>query len=220
MASQVHSSASLRRVASTIALGAAVVLIVIKLWGWMATDSMALLTSAADAVVDALAATATFCGVRFAQRPADSGHRFGHGKGEALAAFTQAILLAGTAVVLGSESLWRLMFPQPLTAVTLGLWIAVGGIATSGLLAAMQTWVVRRTNSTAIAADRAHYLADVLLNGAVLAALALTRLTGWGRADPAFALVIAGFMIWSAWHVASAASRQLLDHELPEEQRE
>jgi ferrous-iron efflux pump FieF len=59
----------------------------------------------------------------------------------------------------------------------------------------MQTWVVRRTNSTAIAADRAHYLADVLLNGAVLAALALTRLSGWGRADPAFALVIAGFMI-------------------------
>jgi ferrous-iron efflux pump FieF len=220
MTSQVHSSASLRRVASSIALGAALVLIVVKLWGWMATDSMALLTSAADAVVDALAATATFCGVRFAQRPADSGHRFGHGKGEALAAFTQAVLLVGTAVVLGSESLWRLIFPQPLTAVTLGLWIAVGGIATSGLLAAMQSWVVRRTNSTAIAADRAHYFADVLLNGAVLAALALTRLTGWGRADPAFALAIAGFMIWSAWCVASAASRQLLDHELPDAQRE
>jgi ferrous-iron efflux pump FieF len=203
-----------------IALGAAVVLIVVKLWGWMATDSMALLTSAADAVVDALAATATFCGVRFAQRPADSGHRFGHGKGEALAAFTQAILLAGTAVVLGSESLWRLIFPQPLTAVTLGLWIAVGGISTSGLLAAMQTWVVRRTDSTAIAADRAHYLADVLLNGAVLAALGLTRMTGWGRADSVFALAIAGLMIWSAWQVASAASRQLLDHELPEEQRD
>ena len=72
MKSQVHSDAALRRLASTIVLGAAVVLIVAKLWGWLATGSVALLTSAADAVVDALAAMATFFGVRFAQRPADS----------------------------------------------------------------------------------------------------------------------------------------------------
>ena len=215
-----HSDAALRRLASAVALGAAVVLIVLKLWGWMATGSVALLTSAADAVVDALAATATFFGVRFAQHPADSEHRFGHGKGEALAAFTQAILLAGTAVVLAAQSCWRLIYPQPLTAVTLGLWVAVGGLATSSLLAAMQTWVVRRTGSTAIAADRTHYLMDVVLNGAVLAALALTRATGWERADPIFALVITGYMIRAARQVGLTASRQLLDQELPDEQRE
>src|SRR6202049_2892800 len=186
----------------------------------MATDSVALLTSAADAVVDALAAMATFFGVRFAQRPADSMHRFGHGKGEALAAFTQAILLSSTAIVLAAQSLWRLIYPQPLTAITLGVWIAVGGLAISSLLAAMQTWVVRRTGSTAIAADRTHYLMDAVLNGAVLAALALTSVTGWERADPTAALIIAGCMIAGAWRVAEPASRQLLDHELPRKQRE
>jgi ferrous-iron efflux pump FieF len=214
------TDATLRRLASAIVLGVAVSLIVVKLWGWMATGSVALLTSAADAVVDALAATATFFGVRFAQHPADSEHRFGHGKGEALAAFTQAILLASTAVVLAAQSFWRLIYPQPLTAVTLGLWIAAGGLAISSLLAAMQTWVVRRTGSTAIAADRTHYLNDALLNGAVLAALLLTRFTGWERADPVFALVITGYMIKGARQVAAAASRQLLDQELPDEQRE
>jgi ferrous-iron efflux pump FieF len=220
MMSQVDSDVSLRRLASAIALGAAVVLIVAKLWGWMATDSVALLTSAADAVVDALAATATFFGVRFAQHPPDSEHRFGHGKGEALAAFTQAILLASTATVLAAESVWRLIYPQQLSAITLGIWIAVGGLATSSLLAAMQTWVVRRTGSTAIAADRAHYLMDAALNGAVLMALALTSVTGWERADPVSALIIAGCMIAGARRVAKTASRQLLDHELPHEQRE
>jgi len=214
-----NTDAALRRLASAVVLGTALALIVIKLWGWMATGSVALLTSAADAVVDALAAMATFFGVRFAQHPADSEHRFGHGKGEALAAFTQAILLASTAVVLAAQSLWRLIYPQPLTAVTLGLWIAAGGLAISGLLAAMQTWVVRRTGSTAIAADRMHYLTDALLNGAVFAALVLTRVTGWERADPAFALLITGCMIKGAYHVAVSASRQLLDHELPDEQR-
>jgi cation diffusion facilitator family transporter len=218
--SQAHSDVSLRRLASAIALGAAVVLIVAKLWGWMATDSVALLTSAADAVVDALAATATFFGVRFAQHPADLEHRFGHGKGEALAAFTQAILLASTAAVLAVQSVWRVIYPQQLTAISLGIWIAVGGLATSSLLAAMQTYVVRRTGSTAIAADRAHYLMDAMLNGAVLIALVLTRVTGWERADPTAALIIASYMIAGAWRVGETASRQLLDHELPLEQRE
>jgi ferrous-iron efflux pump FieF len=218
--SPVDSDVPLRRLASAIALGAAVVLIVAKLWGWMATDSVALLTSAADAVVDALAATATFFGVRFAQHPADSEHRFGHGKGEALAAFTQAILLASAATVLAAQSLWRLIYPQSLSAIALGIWIAVGGLATSGLLATMQTWVVRRTGSTAIAADRAHYLMDAVLNGTILIALALTSMTGWKRADPTSALIIAGYMIASARRVAEVASRQLLDQELPHEQRE
>ena len=84
----------------------------------------------------------------------------------------------------------------------------------------MQTWVVRRTGSTAIAADRAHYLMDAVLNGAVLVALALASMTGWERADPLAALIIAGCMIAGARRIAETASRQLLDHELPHEHRE
>src|ERR1700692_2234292 len=142
-----NTDAALRRLASAVVLGVAVALIVVKFWGWTATGSVALLTSAADAVVDALAAMATFFGVRFAQHPADSEHRFGHGKGEALAAFTQAVLLASAAVVLAAQSLWRLVYPQPLAAVTLGLWIAAGGLAISSLLAALPRWGRGRTGS-------------------------------------------------------------------------
>jgi cation diffusion facilitator family transporter len=220
MTGSAAAGAPLRRMASGIALLAATVLIVVKLWGWLETDSVALLTSAADAVVDMLAALATFFGVRFAQQPADLEHRFGHGKGESLAAFTQAVLLGSTAIVLAAQSCWRLIYPQPLTDLTLGLWIAVAGLVISSALAAMQGWVVRRTGSTAIAADRTHYLSDALLNAAVLAALALTRVTGWERADPAFAFLIAAYMILSARHVAVAASHQLLDHELSSQERE
>jgi ferrous-iron efflux pump FieF len=76
-----EEDAALRRLASNIVLGAALVLIAAKFWGWMVIDSVALLTSAADGVADALAAAATFFGVRFAQRPADSMHRYGHDVG-------------------------------------------------------------------------------------------------------------------------------------------
>jgi cation diffusion facilitator family transporter len=176
---------------------------------------MALLTSAADAVVDMLAAVATFFGVRLAQQPEDSGHRFGHGKAEALAAYTQAVLLSAAAVVLAAQSSWRLIFPGPLKELALGAAVAAAGLVISGMLAFMQTYVVRRTGSSAIAADRAHYLTDAALNGAVLVALALTRATGWVFTDSLFALGIAGYMIVSAWRVAVTASGQLLDHELP-----
>jgi ferrous-iron efflux pump FieF len=216
----IHVGSNLRRLASNIVLGAALALIAAKLWGWLATGSVALLTSGADSIVDALAAMATFFGVRFAQRPADSMHRYGHGKGEALAAFTQAILLAGAAMVLAAQSLWRLIYPDPLREIGLGLWIAAGGVVISSLLAVMQTWIVRRTGSTAIAADRAHYLMDVVLNGAVFAALAVTHATGWQRVDPVAALLIACYMIAVAARIARSASTLLLDHELPLELRE
>jgi ferrous-iron efflux pump FieF len=213
-----RADAALRRQASTAVLVAAILMIVVKIWGWMATGSVALLTSAADAMVDLLAAMTTYAGVRFAQQPVDSDHRFGHGKGEALAAFAQAVLLAGTAVVLAAQSVWRLIYPERLAAINLGLWIAAGGLAISGLLVAMQTYVVRRTGSAAIAADRAHYATDVLMNAAVLAAFVLADTYGWLRSDPAIALVIALYMIRTARGVAVEASRQLLDHELPSEQ--
>jgi ferrous-iron efflux pump FieF len=216
----IHLDLNLRRLASSIVLGAALVLIAAKLWGWMATGSVALLASCADSVVDSLAALATFFGIRFAQRPADSMHRYGHGKGEALAAFTQAILLAGAAIVLAGQSFWHLIYPDPLREIGLGLWIGAGSVVISSLLAAMQTWIVRRTGSIAIAADRAHYLLDVALNGAVFAALAVTQATGWQRVDPVVALFIASYMIAVAARIARSASTLLLDHELPLELRE
>ena len=83
----------------------------------------------------------------------------------------------------------------------------------------MQSWAVRKTRSTAIAADRAHYLTDIAVNAAVLIALGLTHWTGWTRADPAFALAISGYMLWNADAIASEALRQLLDRELPSEDR-
>jgi cation diffusion facilitator family transporter len=87
-------------------------------------------------------------------------------------------------------------------------------------LVAMQTWVVKRTGSTAIAADRAHYMTDVAVNAGVLAALIITKFTGWQRADPTFALLISGYMLWNARQIAQDALTQLLDRELPREDRQ
>ncbi len=204
----------LNRLASLASLGLASVLIGVKIWAWIATGSIAMLTSAIDAIVDAGAAIATFAGVQYAAKPADRDHRFGHGKGEALAAFVQAMFLAGATVVLVFQSVERLINPEPLTHLGLGFWIIIGStIAATGLVA-MQSWVTQRTASTAIAADRAHYLTDIAVNLAVLAAFVVTAVTGWVSADPVFALGISCYMLWNVKSITHHALRQLLDREL------
>ncbi len=214
-----RAAARLNRLASLASLGLACVLIAVKIWAWIATGSVAMLTSAIDAIVDAGAAIATFAGVRYAAKPADRDHRFGHGKGEALAAFVQAMFLAGAAVVLVFQSVERLINPEPLVNLGLGFWIIIGSTIAAAGLVAMQSWVTRRTASTAIAADKAHYLTDIAVNLAVLAAFAVTALTGWVSADPAFALGISLYMLWNVKSITQHALRQLLDRELSTQDR-
>jgi ferrous-iron efflux pump FieF len=212
-------ASSLKNWSARVTLIIAVLLVIVKLAGWLITGSMALLASAIDSLVDTGASVVTLLGVHYAQRPPDRDHRFGHGKGEAVAAFIQASFLAGAAFVVAFQSVERLAFPVPLDSLETGFWLIGGSLVIACGLAAMQTWVVRETGSTAIAADRAHYLTDIALNAAVLAALGVVQSTGWTRADSAFAFVISGYMLWSAYAIAREALEQLLDQELPREER-
>lgn len=209
----------LTRLASLVSLCVALVLVVVKIWAWLTTGSIALLTSAADGMVDVLASLVTLIGVRYACRPADRGHRYGHGKAEAVAAFVQALLLGGAGLVLGGESIGRVINPQPLAQLGLGIWVIVGSSIAATCLVLMQTYVVKRTGSTAIAADRAHYVTDIAVNIAVLVALVLERHLGWSRSDSIGALLISFYMIWNARGMAADALKQLLDRELDTEDR-
>lgn len=212
-------ASSLKNWSARITLVVAVLLVVAKLAAWLITGSMALLASAIDSLVDTGASTVTLLGVHYSQQPPDREHRFGHGKGEAVAAFTQASFLAGAAFAVAFQSVERLVFPVPLDSLEMGFVLIGASLVTACGLAAMQTWVVRKTGSIAIAADRAHYLADIALNSVVLVALGVVQWTGWIRADPAFAFVISGYMLWSAYAIVREALEQLLDQELPSEDR-
>jgi ferrous-iron efflux pump FieF len=215
-----QEQSGLRQFASRTSLGVAVILVVVKLAAWVITGSVALLASAVDALVDTGASLATYFGVRYAEQPPDQDHRYGHGKGEAIAGFTQSTFLAGAAVVLAFQSLERLFFPHPTESLDIGVWVIAGSLVAASALVAMQTWVVGKTGSTAIAADRAHYMTDVAVNAGVLVALGVTHFTGWERADPLIAFVISGYMLWNARNIAKEALTQLLDRELPTDDRQ
>jgi ferrous-iron efflux pump FieF len=84
------------------------------------------------------------------------------------------------------------------------------------VLLAIQRYVIKRTDSTAIKADSLHYKTDLLTNLSILLALYLSTL-GWTWADPVFAIAVAIYIFSSAFHIGHEAFQQLMDRELPDE---
>lgn len=194
-------------------------LIVTKLIAYLYTDSVAVLASLLDSLMDIGASMLNLAAVHYSLQPPDSEHRFGHGKAESLAGLAQATFIAGSGAFLIVHAVERFYRPATLEGVELGIGVMVFAIVATLLLIAIQQYVVRKTGSTAIKADSIHYRADVLTNGAIIVALVLTDL-GWGGSDPLFALGIAGYILYSAWQVGAEAFNDLMDRELPEETRQ
>jgi ferrous-iron efflux pump FieF len=192
----------------------------LKIWASLETGSVAMLGSLADTGLDLLASLVTLYGVRFAAQPADREHRFGHGKAEGLAALFQVVIIALSAVAIGYRALERLVTGQVTANAEYGIGVSVAAILATLALLAYQRFVIARTGSVAIHADHVHYQSDVMLNLAVIAALALDQFAGIPWADPVFGIAIAAALGWGAYRAASGAIDQLMDREWPEEKRQ
>ena len=198
----------------------ALTLIGLKLWAWTATDSVSLLSSLADSLLDLIASLITWFAVRVATEPADREHRFGHGKAEAIACLIQAVIVSGSAIYVGITALVRLLSPAEISDPATGIAVMAGSLVLTLGLVAFQRYVVIRTGSIAIGADLVHYKADILTAIAVLAAIFLNTRLGWYAADPLLGLVIVVLIFASVRTITVQAIDVLLDRELPGEVRE
>jgi ferrous-iron efflux pump FieF len=220
MVAAAGSEGRLMKLAGASSVAVALTLVLLKVWAWYATDSVALLGSLADSLLDLVASLVTFFALRVALTPADREHRFGHGKSEGIAGVIQALIITASAGFVGFRAIERLIEPAPVEAPVLGF--AVMGVSlllTSGLLV-VQHRVIRATGSLAIRADAAHYSADLAMNIAVIAAIALNARFGWLRADPVLGLFVTALILLSVREIMRSALKDLLDHELPVEDRE
>ena len=211
-------TARLLGLATSASVATAALLIAAKLAAWLATGSVSVLASLVDSAMDAGASLVNLLAVRWSLRPADAEHRFGHGKAQPLAALGQAAFIAGSAVFLELEAVDRLLHPQPVANVKIGLAVLGGSVVATSILVAFQRYVVRRTGSPAIRADALHYATDLATNAATLAALGLASF-GLHGLDPVFGLGVGAYVLYSALRIGREAVELLLDRELPESQR-
>lgn len=199
--------------AALASVSVALLLLVLKGWATAATGSVALLGSLIDSALDLVASLVTLWAVRIAATPADEEHRFGHGKAEALAALLQVGLVIVSAMGILWRAIDRLVAGNEVTGAEYGIAVSIVAIAATLALTAYQRSVIRRTGSVAIEADRVHYQSDLLLNASVIAALALDQFAGLRGADPVFGILIAFYLIRSAWRASARAINQLMDRE-------
>jgi len=216
-----HPAAAQRlRVRATYAsLAVAVLLIAAKFVAWVGTGSVALLSSLVDSLVDAAASLVNFFAVRHAATPADREHRFGHGKAEPLAALGQSAFLVGSAMLLMAEAIRRLVSPEPVTNPPAGIAVMLFSIAVTIGLVTYQRYVVRHTGSLAIGADELHYRGDIILNFSVIATLVIGHEFSVPLLDPLFGAAVGAWIIYSAVKIARLSLTQLMDRELPDEER-
>lgn len=212
--------ARLTRRAAIAATSVAAILIVAKTAAWWTTDSVAMLSSLVDSLLDAGMSLVTLLAVQKAAKPADREHRWGHGKAESVAALSQAAFIGGSAALVLVECARRLIDPAPIRHEWVGILTTVFAIVLSLALVGVQSMVVRRTGSLAIAADRAHYSADLVVNVGVIGSLLVAGYGGWIWIDPIVAAAIAAWMARSAWTIGRDAVDLLMDRELPDGQRD
>lgn len=213
------SAARLMRIATFAAVAVASTLVALKFAAWLLTDSVSLLSTLIDSLLDVAASLVNLIAVRHALEPADREHRFGHGKAESLAGLAQAAFISGSAAFLLIEAGERLFNPQVVARTEIGYAVMVISIVLTVLLVAFQRYVVRRTGSIAVGADSMHYKMDVLVNLGVIVSLAVVAQFGLLWFDPLVALLIAGYIVYGAWHLGEDALQVLMDRELPDEER-
>lgn len=211
--------AALMRSASYASVATAVCLIVLKLWAYQKTDSIAMLSSLADSLLDLLASLIILLAVHYALTPADEEHRFGHGKSEGIAGLAQSVIIAGSAIYVAAKAVLRLVFIEPLHEPEIGFLVIGISLVMTGALVLFQRFVRDATGSLAIAADAVHYKSDFILNAGVILAVALTAYAGWWFADGLFGLIAAIYILYAVRQIATQAVNILMDRELPEEDR-
>jgi len=210
----------LMRWATYASITTALLLIAAKVVAYLVTDSVSLLSTLLDSLLDAAASLVTLLAVRQSLVPADREHRFGHGKAEPLAALGQSAFIAGSAVFLIVQAAGRLLSPPSLEHTGVGIAVMAVSIVATLALVTYQRRVIRRTGSLAIKADSLHYASDLVVNASVIVALVLASVYGWQRADPLFGIGIALFILFTAWQISRRALDMLMDRELPDDARQ
>jgi ferrous-iron efflux pump FieF len=213
-----HTGTLMRR-AALASVSVSLFLVAIKIFAYFVSHSVAMLASLADSALDLFASSLNMIAIRSALTPADAEHRFGHGKAEPLAGLAQGAFISASALFLVIQAVQRIVTPEPLDNSIPALVVMCISIFVTILLVLYQRHVVAKTRSVAVGADTAHYASDLATNLGVIAALVLATWFGWTLADPLIALAVAAVMLFTAFGVGRQSFHQLMDRELPEEER-
>ena len=211
------TSPSLTRFA-WLSIAAALATISLKLGAYFLTGSVGLLSDALESLVNLVAAVIALVVLTISARPPDEEHAYGHSKAEFFSSGAEGGLILVAAVGIIMAAVPRLINPQPLEQVGLGLGISVLASLINLGTAQILFRAGKRNHSITLEADAHHLMTDVWTSIGVLVGIGAVWLTGWERLDGVIALLVAANIIWSGVSLVKRSLLGLLDTALPDEE--
>lgn len=202
-------NASERLAAGSIAVG--LLVLALKSAAWLLTGSAALFSDAAETVVNVAAAVVALLAVRFAGKPADANHPYGHDKAEFFAAVIEGVLIVVAAMTILQHAWHSYWHPEPIAVPLLGMALNAGSTVFNVIWAVVLMRRGRALRSPALVADGQHLIADVVTSVGVVAGLGLVVLTGRQWLDPVVAALTAVYILVAGAHVIRDSVGGLMD---------
>jgi len=193
---------------------------VLKSVAWKMTGSVGLLSDAIESVVNLAGALMALWMLTLAAQPADDDHAHGHGKAEYFSSAFEGFLILLAAASIAYTAIDRMMNPQPLEAIGIGLLVSVVASVLNFATARTLLRVGKKHNSITLEADAHHLLTDVWTSVGVIAGVGLVSLTGWLWLDPAVALLVAANIVWTGYQLMRRSAAGLMDISLPADKLE
>jgi len=198
-----------------LSIAAAIATILLKGVSWHLTGSVGLLSDAIESFVNLAGALMALWMLTLAAQPEDDDHAHGHGKAEYFSSAFEGFLILLAALSIAYAAVDRLLHPQPLEAVGIGLLVSVAASAINFATARILLRVGKAHNSITLEADAHHLLTDVWTSVGVILGVGLVALSGWLWLDPAIALLVAANIVWTGWQLMQRSAAGLMDVSLP-----
>ena len=201
-----------------LSIAAAVVTIGLKFFAYLYTGSMGLLSDALESCVNLVAAVVALIMIHISEKPADEGHEFGHTKAEYFSSAIEGSLILVAAFSIIWSAVPRLIAPQPIENVGLGLLISTSASLVNLGVALVLISNGKKRKSLLLEADGKHLMTDVWTSAGVIAGVLIVKLTGFLILDPVIAVLVALNIVWTGFTLIKRSANGLMDASITEEE--
>ncbi len=206
----------IRQKASITAISLAFILAISKFIVGFASNSMAVVSSGLDSLLDVFMSSLNLFAIWKASQPADESHQYGHGKVEDMAQVVQAVVIVISGMLIIYRSVDQFFRNEIITYSIFDVSVMVLSLAFTFVIMSTLKNVGEKTNSNTLRADALHYTSDIYSNSSALVAMALTFYTGRIFFDLLFALITGCIIIYSAIRILKSGLYGLMDASIPE----
>ncbi|MCR4426323.1 MAG: cation diffusion facilitator family transporter [Firmicutes bacterium] len=181
-----------------------------KLLAGIVGRSRAMVADAVHSASDILATAGVLASLRVSKRPADSGHPYGHGKAESVAAKLVGITLIGVGLSIALSAYRTIRTGGYGEPGVIALWAAVISIVLKEVMYQVTVATGKRIRSTAVVAEAWHHRSDALSSVGSFLGILGARL-GYPVLDPVAGLVVGAFIAWMGVRIFAASVDELMD---------